>query len=114
MRDDIYKKLISVARARGLISYEDLNNDLNLGLDFSLSHDRDVIGKWLGEISEHEVKSGRHMLSALVGHKDRDHVGDPSRGFYEFAESLGVYDGGDRLAFWASEVKCLHEYWQSH
>ena len=69
MRNDIYEKLINVARSQNLISYDDLNKQLNLGLNFNMPPDRDLIGQWLGEISESEVKAGRHMLSALVGHK---------------------------------------------
>jgi hypothetical protein len=114
MRDDIYKELINVARSQNLISYDDLNKQLNLGLDFNLPPDRDLIGQWLGEISEHEVKAGRHMLSALVGHKEDKGVGDPGKGFYEYARALGVHVGGDDLGFWAREVKWLHEYWSRH
>jgi hypothetical protein len=66
MRDDIYKKLIDVARSQSLISYDDLNKELDLGLDFEMPPDRDLVGRWLGEISTHEVKAGRHMLSAVV------------------------------------------------
>ena len=54
------------------------------------------------------------MLSALVGHQEGESVGDPGKGFYEYARELGVYRGGDDLGFWAKEVKWLHEYWSSH
>lgn len=114
MRNDIYEKLIDVARSNKLISYDDLNKQLNLGLNFVMPPDRDLIGHWLGEISENEVKAGRHMLSALVGHKVGESVSDPGKGFYEYAKELGVYVGGDDLGFWAKEVKWLHEYWSSH
>lgn len=114
MRDDIYQKLVEVARSQKLISYEDLNQQLNLGLDFSLPPDRDLIGEWLGEISESEVNAGRHMLSALVGHKEGTGIGDPGKGFYRYAIDLGVYDGSDDLGFWANEVKWLHNYWETH
>jgi len=114
MRNDIYKKLIHVARSQDLISYDALNTELNLGLNFNMPPDRDLIGHWLGEISEHEVKAERHMLSALVGHKEGEGVGDPGKGFYECARELGVYSGGDNLGFWAQEVKWLHDYWKNH
>ena len=114
VRNDIYEKLIQIARFQGLISYDDLNQQLDLGLDFTLPPDRDLIGHWLGEISEHEVRAGRHMLSAVVVHKEGEGFGDPGEGFYSFAQELGVYVGGDDLGFWAQEVKWLHEYWNSH
>lgn len=114
MRNDIYEKVINVARSQNLISYDDLNKQLNLGLNFDMPPDRDLIGQWLGEISENEVKAGRHMLSAIVGHKQGEGVGDPGKGFYEYARELGVYTGYDDLGFWAKEVKWLHDYWYSH
>jgi len=114
MRDDIYKKLIDIARSQSLISYDDLNKELDLGLDFEMPPDRDLVGRWLDEISTHEVKAGRHMLSAVVGHKEGGRVVDPGKGFYGCARALGIYTGGDDLAFWAMEVKWLHEYWSSH
>ncbi len=114
VRNDIYEKLTQIARFQGLISYDDLNKQLDLGLDFTLPPDRDLIGQWLDEISKYEVKAGRHMLSAIVGHKEGESVSDPGKGFYECARELGIYVGGDDLGFWAKEVKWLHEYWSSH
>lgn len=118
IQNKIREKLIKVARSRHpLISYEELNSKLELGLNFSLPPDRDLIGRWLGDISEDEVRVGRHMLSALVGHKKDDGVGDPGKGFYNLAHELGLYVGGneiDNLDFWAKEVKWLHEYWTKH
>jgi hypothetical protein len=55
MRKDILDKLVQVARSQKLISYDDLNNELNLGLDYRVTADRDRIGHWLGEISEEET-----------------------------------------------------------
>ena len=117
MRNDIYEKLKNIARTQTLICYEDLNSQLHLGLNFDLSQDRDKIGQWLGEISEEEVKEGRHMLSAVVGHKNGDNVSDPGKGFYNWAQTLGVFHGGDDLAkidFWVKEVKWLYNYWKNH
>jgi len=114
MRNDIYEELINIARSQNLISYDDLNKKLDLGLNFNMPPDRDLIGQWLGEISEHEVKAGRRMLSALVGHKEGENVSGPGKGFYEYARALGVYRGSDDLSFWAKEVKWLHKYWSSH
>ncbi len=114
MRDDIREKLIQIARLQDLISYDDLNKQLNLGLDFTLPPDRNLIGHRLDEISEYEVRAGRHMLSAVVVHKEGEGFGDPGEGFYECARELGVYNGRDDLGFWAKEVKWLHDYWSSH
>lgn len=53
--------------------------------------DRDLIGHWLGEISENEVKVGRHMLSALVGYKEGEGVGDPAKGFYTLSHFQDIF-----------------------
>jgi len=114
MRDDIYERLIDVARSQNLISYDDLNKELGLELDFEMPPDRDLIGRWLDEISTHEVEAERRMLSAVVGHKKGTSVVDPGKGFYACARKLGVYEGGNDLGFWAEQVKWLHDYWSSH
>jgi len=114
MRNDIYLKLQEVARSRGLISYDELNRELELGFDFSIPSDRNRIVQLLGEISEHEVKEGRHMLSSLVVNKAGDYFGNPDQDYYEFAKYLGVHTGGDDIHFWAKEVKWLYQYWSEH
>ena len=114
VRDDIREKLIQIARSQDLVSYDGLNKQLDLGLDFTSPPDRNLIGDWLGEISEYKVRAGRHMLSAIVVHREGEGFGDPGKGFYEYARELGAYQGGDDLGFWAKEVKWLHDYWRSH
>jgi hypothetical protein len=114
MNYKIYCKLIELARDQSLISYDELNEELSLGLDFNLPSDRVLIERWLEEISEYEVKAGHHMLSALVVKKNKNSPGDPGKGFYDLARSLGAHSGNDDLSFWAKEVKWLHEYWRTH
>jgi hypothetical protein len=114
MNYKIYCKLLEVARDQNLISYDELNKDLNLGLNLDIPSDRDLIGCCLGEISEYEVKAGHHMLSAVVVHKNKNGFNDPGKGFYNLAKSLNVYSGDDNQVFWEKEVKWLHEYWRTH
>ena len=114
MRNDIYHKLQEVAKAKGLIGYDELNTELELGLNLSLVSDRNLLGQWLGEISEYEVGAGRHMLSSLVVRKEGDYFGNPSPDYFEFAKDLGVHPGEDDVRFWAKEVKWLHQYWSEH
>jgi hypothetical protein len=114
MNYKIYCKLIELARDQSLISYDELNKDLDLGLNFDLPSDRVLIGRWLKEISEDEVKSGHHMLSALVVHRNKDGQCDPGKGFFDLARSLNIYSGDDDQDFWAKEVTWLHEYWRTH
>jgi hypothetical protein len=114
MRRDIYEKLILVARSKKLISYSELNNELNLGLDFESPYDRDLIGELLGEISRFEVSHGNPMLSALVVHKEGQSYKDPGEGFYKLARALGRYHGEHDYLFWAAEVKEVYDCWASH
>ena len=114
VRDDICDKLIEVARAQELISYDDLNKKLELGLDFLYKpKDRGLIGIWLDEISEYEVGEKRHMLSALVG-RDRSGRISPNKGLHRCARRLGVFSGDDELWFWEKEVEKVSNYWISH
>ena len=64
----------------------------------------------LGEISSAEDAAGRGMLTVVVVHKSGD--GMPGAGFFELARSLGR-DTGDKVAFWASELRKVHATWSS-
>jgi len=114
MRNDIYHKLQEVARTKGLIGYDELNKELELGLDLSIPSDNNLLEQWLGEISEYEVENGRHMLSSLVVHKKKNYFGNPGRGYLEFAKALGIHSGEDDVRFWTKEVKWLYQYWSNH
>ena len=86
MERDIRTQLIELARKKTTWTYTQLNEQLMLGLEFSLGSDRDTIGYWLGTISRHEFDRGRPLLSALVTHKaGRREQGD---GFYKLCEDL--------------------------
>jgi hypothetical protein len=110
----IYCKLIDLARDQMIISFDDLNKDLNLGLNLDLPSDRDLLDGWLREISEYEVKTGHHMLSALVVGKNKEGLNDPGKDFFKLAEELQVYSGENGRVFWETEVKWLHVYWRTH
>jgi hypothetical protein len=116
MRNEIYQKLIQIARSEDLISYDDLNKQLGLNLDFDSLQDRDLIGQWLGEISEYEVARGHHMLSAVVGYKHGDSVGDPGDGFYKYARKLSLFNGRtnfQRIDFWVAQLKGVYSEWKT-
>ncbi|TET67877.1 MAG: hypothetical protein E3J40_02425 [Dehalococcoidia bacterium] len=115
MHEAIYEKLKEVARTSCLITYDELNRELKLGLDFEKREDRGKVGELLGEISKHEVEAGRPMLQAMVVRKERDGTyGDPGEGFYELARDLGVFHGDNKYIFWVSELNAVHNYWSSH
>jgi len=84
--EEIRNKLIELARLRTTWTYSQLNEQLNLGLDFQSDKDRSLIGDWLGEISRHEFERERPLLSSLITHKaGKREQGD---GFYKLCQEL--------------------------
>lgn len=80
-------KLIELARQRTTWSYSQLNDQLELGLKFTNNGpDNKLIGDWLGEISRHEFKNGRPLLSVLITHKNG--LREQGDGFYKLCEEL--------------------------
>ncbi len=100
--------LVERAKVRGMMPYSDLVRAIH-----SISFDaHDVrLNTLLGDLSTEESQAGRGMITALVVHK----VGDmqPGPGFFDLAERLG-HDPSDFLAFWISQVKKVHAYWEKH
>ncbi|WP_299339186.1 hypothetical protein [uncultured Psychroserpens sp.] len=96
MIKDIRYKLIELARQKTTWTYSQLNEQLELGLNFNNVLDRDLIGEWLGEVSVHEYSKGRPLLSALITHKlGKREQGD---GFYKLCENLLGKDWEDLKA----------------
>lgn len=62
---------------------------------------------FLGQISTEEDEAGRGMLTAVVVHK---HDGQPGRGFFELARTLGrrVLNEDDA---WIAEINKLREFY---
>lgn len=93
MVKDIRLKLIELARLRTTWTYSQLNDQLQLGLNFSDPNDRALIGEWLGEISMHEVNNERPLLSSLITHKGG--VREQGDGFYKLCEEIYGSDWQD-------------------
>ena len=112
MEKDIRKHLIDLARLRTTRSYSQVNDALMLGLDFSNDYHRNLIGEWLGNISAHEFKKGRPLLSALVTHKNGQR--EQGDGFYKLSGDLLKKDWLDlkKDKKWENGViaKC-YEFW---
>lgn len=106
MHSDIYEKLGSVAQSRGTIAYGEVAP--LAGLDMSNPADRNEIARILGEISTYEHEQGHPMLSAVVVLNDS---GLPGTGFFTLAGDLGKFDGTDDLAFFAGELRRVHDHW---
>jgi hypothetical protein len=86
MIKEIRLKLIEIARQQTTWTYSTLNEQLMLGLSFKNDYDRNLIGEWLGEISEHEFNCNRPLLSCLITHKNG--LREQGDGFYKLCERL--------------------------
>lgn len=105
----IYAELITAARHRGTVTYQELA-DL-VGLPLIGNHMGRELGWYLGVISENEVKHGRPMLSAIAVTV----TGKPGGGFFGLAQQLGKLTSDDesvRNAFWEAEKKAVYETWR--
>lgn len=115
MVKEIRNKLIELARLKTTWSYSQLNEQLMLGLDFSTGYDRDLIGEWLGEISEHEFNQGRPLLSALIVHKGADR--EQGDGFYKLCEGFYGKNWMDLKAdknFEVERIKECFSFWKDN
>lgn len=105
----VYSELITAARYRGTITYQEIAKIM--GLPMSGNYMGSQIGWVLGEISEEEVKNGRPMLSAIAVSAK----GKPNPGFYNWVRKL--YDlkddeNFDEEAFWNEECTKVYETWK--
>ena len=105
----VFSRLITAARHRGFVTYQELAKVM--GLPLKGSHMGAQSGQILGEISEDEHEAGRPMLSAVALNVS----GQPGPGFFGLARDLGLLDSEDReqeVAFWASQKEALYELWK--
>ncbi|MBC8084493.1 MAG: hypothetical protein H7Z21_14945 [Hymenobacter sp.] len=71
----------------GTISYLNLVQEAELGLNLDISHEKSRLNELLAEISEQEHKAGRPVLSCLVKVEGSKGQGD---NFYKLCERLGM------------------------
>ncbi len=115
MHKEIRNKLIELARLKTPWSYSQLNEQLQLGFDFSLGYDRELIGEWLGEISMHEFERGRPLLSSLIIHQAKDR--EQGDGFYKLCEELYKIPWQDLKAdknFEIEKMKECYAFWKDN
>ncbi|WBO85035.1 hypothetical protein [Hymenobacter yonginensis] len=84
----IRNHLIRFARHQvGTISYLNLVQEAELGLNLDISHEKSRLNELLAEISEQEHAAGRPILSCLVKVQGSKGQGD---NFYKLCERLGM------------------------
>lgn len=102
----VYSELITAAKYRGTVTYQEIAK--MMGLPLTGNYMQNLIGQILGEISDDEVEKGRPMLSAIVvGVK-----GVPGQGFYNFARELGRLTDQTDEEFWEAEKKAVYDTWK--
>jgi hypothetical protein len=103
----VYAELITAAKYRGTVTYQEIAKLIGLPLEGNLMGSQ--IGLLLGEISEDEVAHGRPMLSAIVVNTQ----GLPGPGFFALGKQLGkIKDGDDEKKFWQMERSSVHQTWK--
>jgi hypothetical protein len=115
MLREIRNKLIELARYKTPWSYSQLNEQLQLGLNFNNAYDRGLIGEWLGEISMHEHNKNRPLLSSLIIHQNIDR--EQGDGFYKLCEYLyGIYweDLKADKGFEIEKMKECYTFWKDN
>lgn len=93
-------RLLDTAKRGGLVTYEQIAPIVG-----EVPHSP-RLWNMLGEISEKYEASDGILLSAIVVNKRE---GYPGNSFFDLAESLDR-EFDDRLAFWAGEVRRIHEW----
>ena len=115
MEREIRAKLIELARNKSSLSYSQLNEQLMLGLNFKNSYHRELIGDFLGDISMHEYKKGRPLLSAMVIHKSNNRI--QGNGFYKLcSEIYGIYweELKSDKGFEIERIKECYSFWKDN
>lgn len=105
----VYSELITAARYRGTITYQEIAKIM--GLPMKGSYMGREIGHLLGEISEDEYNSGRPMLSAIAVNVQ----GYAGPGFFTLARELGKLKEESSEAeskFWEEENHAVYDTWK--
>ena len=104
----VYCKLLSVARKKESVSYEEIGQIMGLKAQVDMAAE---IGQLLGEINEDEYNNGRPMLSAVAVEPT---TRMPGEGFFRFAKELRKFDGEtdeDKREFWRDEIQRVYRMW---
>ena len=101
----VRERLIEVAKHKGTISYSDVARIADL-------HVRDpTLFRILDDISTHEHKAGRPLLTAVVIRQDKRMPGD---GFFKLARRLGLHRvGADDKEYWQRQRDRVYAAWAS-
>jgi hypothetical protein len=105
-KDEARMAMVKRARLGRTMTYTDLCNKIG-AISFDPHDPR--LPHFLGEISREEDAEGRGMLTAVVVHK---HDGQPGKGFFELARSLGRRVVSEEDA-WIAEINKLRDIYSA-
>lgn len=115
MNEILKATMIEIAKNRSFITYQQLSDQCNLGLDMVDIAQRKILANKLGEISTIESNAGRPLLSVVVFSQINN---QPGNGFFTLANQLGLYHGGNnpgqRDIFFINELNKCYNYWANH
>lgn len=104
---DVYQRIIAAASNKSSVTYASLARVA--GLDTEMQQDRNTLGEILGAISTYEHENSRPLLTVVVWFTGKS---EPSNGFYNLAEKLGLYSKRhDKDSFFISELNKVYEFW---
>lgn len=105
--------LIKLAKNHESKGYQKFSDEHHLDYDMTDIEDRNMIGKFLGKISEDEFAAGLPLLSVFIEHEDT-HL--PGKGFFTMAERLGRFMPKfmSKEDFVRRERTFACEYWKKH
>ena len=107
MNEDVYNRLVEVARSGGLISYSDLASEA--GLNLKRKPDSEEFVRMLDAIADHELANGRPLLPALVVRGDTQM---PSGGLLKYAKAKNLPNTEDEITFFATESRRVYAEWK--
>ena len=103
---EIYQKLLDAAISKSYVTYGSLARIA--GLDTEFQQDRNTLGDILGAISIFEHENNRPLLSVVAWFS---RTPEPSKGFYNLAESLGIYSKKqDKDSFFITELNKVYDF----
>lgn len=112
MNQKVRLKLIEVAKSNNLITYQDLSNACNLGIEMNNQKGGSDIGIILDEITEYENSHKRPLLSVVAV---REFEKTPGRGFYTLCEKLGFGKASklqDDVIFFTEQFNLCRDFWK--
>ena len=99
--------MINAAQHNGFATYQEIAPANGFQLCGNVMGNK--ISELIGLVSKNEVNQGRPMMSAIVVGVN----GKPGKGFYEWADELGVMSEGDNEeSFWKGECEKIYEDWK--